>query len=357
MLDCLAQFVALHPGDDGEFVPLEVAAAFKWTVSFAQKRIGLAVALTSRLPATFEALRAGEIDEFKARQIAEATEVLSDEDVARVEAAIAAQAGGLNPRQLSDRLRRAVNLADPAAAAARAAAKTAARQVIHEHLDDGAGLFTVMGDVERTQLAHDRVRALARQIKTAGDDRTLDQISADVALDCLAGKGFSNAKVQVRLTLPATTVLGVDDKPGYLAGYGWLPAQRALQLAAQQDAIWQRVLTDPLTGHAVDVGRRKYSPPAALRDHIQATYPTCTGPGCVKPAHLCDLDHLTAFPVGGTDEENVRPACRPHHRAKTVGGWRVEKSSDGRGVTWVTRHGFRIAHEPEPIADPEPAPF
>ncbi len=109
---------------------MEVAAAFKWTVSFAQKRIGLAVALTTRLPTTYAALRAGEIDEYKARQIAEATEVLSDEDVARVEAAIAAQAGGLNPRQLSDRLRRAVNLADPAAAAARAAAKTAARQVI-----------------------------------------------------------------------------------------------------------------------------------------------------------------------------------------------------------------------------------
>jgi len=121
--------------------------------------------------------------------------------------------------------------------------------------------------------------------------------------------------------------------------------------------VWQRVLTEPLTGHAVDVGRRKYSPPAALRDHIQATYPTCTGPGCIKPAHLCDLDHLTAFPAGGTDEENVRPACRPHHRAKTVGGWRAEKSPNGRGLTWVTRHGFRIEHEPEPIADPEPAPF
>ena len=180
---------------------------------------------------------------------------------------------------------------------------------------------------------------------------------ADVVLDCLAGKGFENAKVQVRLTLPATTVLGVDTKPGYLAGYGWLPAQRALELAVQRDAVWQRVLTDPLTGHAVDVGRRKYRPPAALRDHIEASYPTCTGPGCVKPAHQCDLDHLTPFPWGPTDQENVRPACRPHHRAKSLGGWRVEKSPNGRDLTWVTRHGFRVAHEPEPIADPEPAPF
>jgi hypothetical protein len=326
-------------------------------VSFAQSRIGLAVALTTRLPATFMAMRAGVVDEFKARRIMEATEVLSDEVCARVEAELAAQAGELNMRQLSDRLRRAVARADPAAAAARAAARSEARRVMHENLDDGAGVLTIMGDVERTHLAHQRVRALAQQIKSAGDGRTVDQICADVALDCLAGKGFDNAKVHVRLTLPATTVLGVDTKPGFLAGYGWLPAQRALELAAHQNAVWQRVLTDPLTGHAVDVGRRKYSPPAALRDHIEASYPTCTGPGCVKPAHLCDLDHVTAFPQGGTDQGNVRPACRPHHRAKTLGGWRVEKARDGRGLTWVTRHGFRVTHDPEPIADPEPAPF
>jgi hypothetical protein len=127
-------------------------------------------------------------------------------------------------------------------------------------------------------------------------------------------------------------------------------------LAVQKDAVWQRILTDPLTGHAVDVGRRKYRPPAALRDHLDAIYPTCTGPGCRKPAHLCDLDHVTPFPLGTTDQETLRPACRSHHRAKTHGGWQVELSNS-RGLTWVTKHGYRFTHEPEPIADPEPAPF
>jgi len=336
---------------------LELAAAMGWTERFTQSRMALAVALTTRFPATFAALGAGEIDEFRARRIVEVVEVLSDEVAARVEAEIAAQAGALSLRQLGDRLRRMVARADPEAAAARAAARSAARRVVRDYLGDGAGSLTVLGDVERVQLAHDRVRAIAKQIKSAGDGRSMDQISADVALDCLAGKGFENAKVQVRLTLPATTVLGVDTQPGHLAGYGWLPAQRALELAAQQDAVWQRILTDPLTGHAVDVGRRKYSPPAALRDHIEATFPTCTGPGCAKPAHVCDLDHVDPFPLGPTDQENVRPACRPHHRAKTLGGWRVEKSPNGRSLTWVTKHGFRFTHEPEPIADPEPAPF
>ncbi len=137
-----------------------------------------------------------------------------------------------------------------------------------------------------------------------------------MALDLLAGKGFENTTVHVRLTLPATTTLGVDQKPGYLAGYGWLPAQRALELAAQHDATWQRVLTDPLTGHAIDVGRAKYTPPAALRDHTTARWPLCTGPGCTRPAHHGDLDHVDPFPHSATDHTNLHPACRPHHRAK-----------------------------------------
>jgi hypothetical protein len=324
-------------------------------VSYAQNRIALAVALTTRLPRTFEQLRAGVIDEYKARRFMCATEVLSDEATARVDAELASQAGEWNATQLNGRLRRAVLRADPEAAVARAAAQTAARRIRHDTLEDGAGLLTIQGDAERTHLAHCRVRAIAQNLKAAGDERTLDQLTADVALDLLAGKGFDNATVHVRLTLPATTALGVDQKPGYLAGYGWLPAQRALELAAQQDATWQRVLTDPLTGQAIDVGRSKYTPPAALRDHTTARWPHCTGPGCTRPAHHCDLDHLTPFPHGTTDHTNLHPACRPHHRAKTLGGWQVQHTPTG--LEWTTRHGYRFTHIPEPIADPEPIPF
>jgi len=356
LLDRIARFVALN-ADGDEFAHVEVAAVYRWTVPFAQRRIAFAVALSTRFPATFAAFRAGDIEEYTARRIVEATEVLSDEAIARVEAAIAAQAGEWNSQQLNYQLRKAVAHADPEAAARRAAMRVAARHMSSEQLDDAVGLLSFLGEIERVNLARDQVKAIAQQIKTAGDDRTLNQIRVDVGLDLLAGKGFENAKVHVYLTLPATTALGVDSKPGYLAGYGWLPAQRALELAAQKDAVWQRILTDPLTGHAVDVGRRKYTPPAALRDHIRATYLMCTGPGCVRPAHSCDLDHVTPFPAGATDRYNVKPACRLHHLVKTHGGWRVDLSDNGLGLTWITKHGFRFTHEPEPIADPDPAPF
>jgi hypothetical protein len=355
VLERIARFVALHPGREAEFVPLEIAAAFRWTLSYTHHRIALAVALTTRLPRTFEQFQAGAIDEYTARRMMCATEVLSDEAAAQVDVELAPRAGEWNAGQLNGRLRRAVIRADPAAAAARAAAQSAARRLRHETLEDGAGLLVIQGDVERTQLADCRVRAIAKKLKVAGDERTLDQIGSDVALDLLAGKGFENATVLVRVTLPASTALGIDEKPGYLVGYGSIPAQRALEMAAAQDATWQRVLTDPLTGQAIDVGRAKYAPPAALRDHTNARWPLCTGPGCTRPAHQCDLDHVDPFPYGATDSENIRPACRSHHRAKTLGRWRVKHTATG--LVWITSHGYHFTHTPEPIDDPEPIPF
>jgi hypothetical protein len=349
-LTILAEFARL---DASDFTHLEVAAVLKVTERHARNRLDLALALTTRLPKTLAALRAGDIDEYKAKRIKLTTDVLSDQLAAQLEDDLIPKLVDASPRQLNDRLRRAVITADPAGAAVRTKAKHEARRIIHENLDDGAGLLFIQGDAERTRLAYNRVRALAKKLNTTDESRTLDQIMSDVALDCLAGKEFDNAKVNVWLTLPATTALGVDDKPALLAGYGWLTAQRALTLAAKNDATWRRILTDPATGHAVDAGRNTYAPPAALRDHIKATTPTCTGPGCVRPAHTCDQDHVVPFPEGETSEENLHPACRTHHNAKTHHGWRVERTATG--LTWITKHGFRFPYTPTPIADPEPS--
>ncbi len=334
MLEILAEFAVLDRDElnpNGEYSHLEVAAVAQVSERHAHNLLDLAQTVTTRLPGTLAALRAGETDLYRVGRIAEATDVLSDELAARVEDELIGQLGEWSPRQLNYRLRQAVDRADPDAAAARAAARRQARCVTHTGLGDGAGLLQIHGEVERTHLAYRRVRTIAKQFKTAGDTRTLDQITTDVALDCLAGKGFEAAKVHVWLTLPATTALGVDGKPAYLAGYGWLPAQRALEMAAQRDATWQRVLTDSATGQVVDVGRSRYRPPAALRDRVQARYLTCTAPGCARPAHGCDLDHVVAFPQGPTNQENIGPACRGHHRAKTHGGWQTATTGNDGG--------------------------
>jgi hypothetical protein len=56
----IARFVALNPD---EFASLELAAAMGWTPQYTHSRIAFATALTTRFPATFAALSAGEISE------------------------------------------------------------------------------------------------------------------------------------------------------------------------------------------------------------------------------------------------------------------------------------------------------
>ncbi|GAB3451568.1 HNH endonuclease signature motif containing protein [Actinophytocola sediminis] len=353
----LEQLAAYAANADERFAALEVAALFGMSFRAAQRRLDLAVTLTTRLPLTLEAVKQGRFDSYRASRIAEAVAVLSDQDAATVEAEVVPQAGDLAPAPLNRLLGRAIRRIDAAAILRRHEQRVAARRVDAYPTEDGCAAFTVHGPADRVHLADERVNAIAHRLRETGaaEGRSLDQLRADVALDLLAGKDFEHAKVTVQLTLSAATALGVSAAPAQLAGYGDLPARRALVLAGQTDATWRRILTDPKTGRPVDVGRRRYTPPAALRDQVRAELPTCTAPGCVRPAYQCDIDHRQPFPDGPTDLDNLHPACRRHHESKTHGGWQVHDQVDT--LVWVSPAGYRYPHRPEPIADPDPPPY
>ncbi|NKY11037.1 HNH endonuclease signature motif containing protein [Cellulomonas hominis] len=158
---------------------------------------------------------------------------------------------------------------------------------------------------------------------------------------------------QVRVTIAASTLLGLDDQPGDLEGYGAIDAVTARALAAGGD--WQRIVTDPLTEQTLDVGRRRYRPPAALDEHVRVRDKTCAAPGCTVPAARADLDHTIEYhpqpgappdtPLGGTDAGNLGPLCRAHHRLKTVGGFRLRQIEPGL-FEWITPTGHRYLVRP-----------
>ena len=84
---------------------------------------------------------------------------------------------------------------------------------------------------------------------------------------------------------------------------------------------------------------RGYQPAPSLRHLIQIRNPTCTGPGCRRPATRCDLDHATPYDRGGrTCECNMHPLCRWHHRAKQTYGWRLGQPQPGV-LVWTTPSG------------------
>jgi hypothetical protein len=187
---------------------------------------------------------------------------------------------------------------------------------------------------------------------------TLD--AADLATQAHRGRTGSGCGTcggrpgaQVRVTIAASTLLGLDDQPGDLEGYGAIDAVTARALAAGGD--WQRIVTDPLTEQTLDVGRRRYRPPAALDEHVRVRDKTCAAPGCTVPAARADLDHTIVYhpqpgappdtPLGGTDAGNLGPLCRAHHRLKTVGGFRLRQIEPGL-FEWITPTGHRYLVRP-----------
>jgi hypothetical protein len=72
-----------------------------------------------------------------------------------------------------------------------------------------------------------------------------------------------------------------------------------------------------------------YTPSRKLQHLIRARSGTCTAPGCQAQAVHADLDHTTPYPEGRTDECNLGPKCRTHHRAKQTPGWNVEQPEPG----------------------------
>ena len=141
------------------------------------------------------------------------------------------------------------------------------------------------------------------------------------------------------------TALGLADNPGWVPGYGAVPAGLARELASQA-SHWRRFLLDDQQ-QLIDVGRHTYRPSDALREIVTARDQTCTFPGCTRPATDTDLDHRENFDGHNTTSENLHPLCRTHHRLKTHGGWQVTADSEG-WYTWTSPRGRRYTHRVVP---------
>ncbi|MQA83544.1 MAG: DUF222 domain-containing protein [Streptosporangiales bacterium] len=207
-----------------------------------------------------------------------------------------------------------------------------------------------------TRAIYDKLTDMARAAKTPDDGRSIDQRRADALVElCLGTNPHTGAAdeaagiaAKVQVTVGAGTLLGLDNQPGELAGYGPIPADMARELAAC--GTWRRLLTDPATGTLLDYGRTTYRPPAALAEFVRARDVTCRFPGCRQPAWRSDLDHVIPYPHGPTATENLGPLCRRHHDLKQH-GWDVQRDPDG-SYTWTAPSGHTYVSPPEPYQDP-----
>ena len=83
------------------------------------------------------------------------------------------------------RLRRALLAADPDGADRRRAAAVRERTAYGRVTEEGTGVLTVTGKLERVVAALDRADAAARSARAAGDPRNLEQLRSDFVLDAV----------------------------------------------------------------------------------------------------------------------------------------------------------------------------
>ena len=152
------------------------------------------------------------------------------------------------------------------------------------------------------------------------------------------------------MTVDLPTLLGLQDNPAELAGYGPIPADLARTLAA--DGRWRRMILEPQTGDLLDLGHSSYKPTAELARFVKTRDRTCTFPSCNRTADHGDLDHRTplprtATPHGGrTDRANLHPPCKNHHVLKHKGRWTLRTNPDTGRRSWTSPTGHTYDIEP-----------
>jgi hypothetical protein len=84
----------------------------------------------------------------------------------------------------------------------------------------------------------------------------------------------------------------------------------------------------------LDLGTTQRYASAAQRLALMVRDRGCVFPGCDRPPPLCDAHHLTPFPAGPTDLDELASLCHDHHHLVHEGGWTLQPLADG---TWRAR--------------------
>ena len=354
----------------------EVGCALGLSGPAAQNLLKNAEQLCGQLPSTLRALSQGLISTAQAIVISEASYELPDELLPDYEARVLRWAHQQSTAQLRRAVKRAVLQLDPASAEHKQQRAVGDRHIRLAPAEHGTSWLMALLPAAQAQLLYDRVDAVAR-LAPSDDARTIDQLRADALVNAVLQGVTGDLPTQqghqpaINVTVGLSTLIGQDDEPGWLDGYGSISAGYARQLAHDPTGTWRRLVTDPLSGQLLDYGTARYRPPRHLGDHVIGRDGECTFPFYTQRARRSDLDHIVAYPRGTTSADNLHPVHRRHHNAKTEAGWRVWREGKSGSTRWVSPAGrhYRTAPPerwpmPEParsatgaVPGPEPPPF
>ncbi|OLT37953.1 hypothetical protein BJF82_09795 [Kytococcus sp. CUA-901] len=114
--------------------------------------------------------------------------------------------------------------------------------------------------------------------------------------------------------------------------------------------MWQRLVADRLSGHAVSVSPFTYRPTASVARFVRARDGVARDPGSgsfgATEAERCELDHIVPFDAGGTTTaDNLQALSRRGHARKTKRQWEVTGDAGG-SLRWTSLAGKRYTSDP-----------
>ena len=331
----------------------ELAPLLRVTGSAAAHLVAESRSLVRELPATLEALAAGDITPRHASIVVDNAASLPARVHAEFEAAVLPAAARLNGPRFADHARRARERRHPESLVTRRRTAAEGRTVSVEPARDGMAWLSVYGPAESIVAIDDRLDRMASAMRSPDDPRTFAQLRTDAFCDLVVKGEVPDAlptgiRPQVLVTVPVLTLLRLDDEPATLAGYGPIPADVARELASEAPSF-VRLLTHPESGVVLSVGRERYSIPADMRLFLRARDETCRGVGCGRRATTSDVDHTRAWADGGaTSVDNLAHLCRGDHTRKHTLRWGM-KHLPGGTIRWTSPFGRTYLTEPASV--------
>jgi hypothetical protein len=328
--------------DAAEAAAAEVRAALHLTRRCADTEVGIALELHTRLPRVHDMLASGDLDLRRARVLLDGTSHLDDAAARRVIDQIADDATRYTTGQLRTRLQRLCIETEPDDAALRYHDAVEQRRVVIEPNNTGTANYLGMDlPPDRVMAATQRINRIARSLRGKDEERTIDQLRADVYLDLLSGTTHTDtSRGVIDLRVDLDTLTELNNHPGDLAGYGPVIADIARRVAKHEtEAEWRYTVTTPTTGQPIHTNTTRRRPTTSQRRAVEARNPTCIFPGCRMPAISSDLDHRVRYTDGGpTTETNLGPLCRHDHCIRHQHGWTYQPlpNSDHQ---WTSRLG------------------
>jgi hypothetical protein len=333
-------------------VAAEVSAVQNISHSRAVGQVQFACALWHRLPAVARVFATGVIDFRTVSTIISRTENVEAAVIAELDEAIARHCVKwmkLSGPKLRDRVDLWVAKFDPAGVRVPPKVKDNRYVDVYPTTPGMAGISAYLHAADGAALDQ-RLDALAATV-CENDPRTTTQRRADATgalargqatLACQCGFEDCPAAAQrkalrdvvIHVLAEQATLDGSSDQPGYLPGFGILPAESVRELAATatlKPLVIPSEMPDP-----------GYRPSAVTTEFVRWRDLTCRWPGCDQPVHKCDIDHTVPYPAGLTHASDLKHYCRIHHLIKTFhSGWIEQQLPDGTIVlTAPTGHTY-----------------